>query len=140
MVKRQGDSDKAISDKMNQFIMQCEKKAKQSVNLAAKEYEGILKTNTPVSERQTHTQHARDVTKISNFQRDALFPTKDVGYSHGNGRKDGGWYIHFPDVGTQVRGSVGQPPQHFLRKTHEQAKLPMLAIYKRVMAEAFDID
>ncbi|PTL05754.1 hypothetical protein BUZ15_14830, partial [Staphylococcus gallinarum] len=42
--------------------------------------------------------HAKDVTKISNFQRDNLRPTKEVGYDKGKSRADGGWYIHFPDI------------------------------------------
>lgn len=139
MTKR-GDSDKDISDKLNKLIWESEKQAKRAVTNASKTYEGILKINTPVSQRQTHTDHARDVTKISNFQRDETYPKKEVGYQMGKSRQESGWYIHFPDVGTKVRGTVGQPPQHFLRKSHEQAKGPILAIYRQAMEKVFDVD
>lgn len=139
MTKR-GDSDKDISDKLNKLIWESEKKARKAVTEASKTYEGILKMNTPVSDIQSHSNHARDVTKISNFQRDETYPKKEVGYQMGKSRKESGWYIHFPDVGTKVRGTVRQPAQHFLRKTHEQAKVPILAIYHKAARDMFDID
>ncbi|KKI52954.1 Phage capsid and scaffold [Staphylococcus equorum subsp. equorum] len=138
MTKRR-DSDKDISDKLNKLIWESEKKARKAVTDASKTYEGILKMNTPVSDKQTHSDHARDVTKISNFQRNEAYPKKEVGYQMGKSRKESGWYIHFPDVGTKVKGKVGQPPQHFLRKSHEQAKGPVLAIYYKAMEDVFDV-
>ena len=138
MTKRR-DSDKDISDKLNKLIWESEKKARKAVTDASKTYEGILKMNTPVSDKQTHSDHARDVTKISNFQRDETYPKKEVGYQMGKSRKESGWYIHFPDVGTKVRGKVGQPPQHFLRKSHEQAKGPIREIYRQAMEDVFDV-
>lgn len=139
MTKRR-DSDKDISDKLNKLIWESEKKARKAVTDASKTYEGILKMNTPVSDKKTHSDHARDVTKISNFQRDEAYPKKEVGYQMGKSRKESGWYIHFPDVGTKVRGKVGQPPQHFLRKSREQAKGPVLAIYRKAAEDMFDVD
>lgn len=139
MTKRR-DSDKDISDKLNKLIWQSEREAKKAVTNAAKTYEGILKMNTPVSDKQTHSDHARDVTKISNFQRDEAYPKKEVGYQMGKSRKESGWYIHFPDVGTKVHGTVRQPAQYFLRKSREQAKGPALAIYRKAAEDMFDID
>ena len=75
MTKRR-DSDKDISDKLNKLIWESEKQAKKAVTNASRTYEGILKINTPVSNRQTHSKHARDVTKISNFQRDESYPKR----------------------------------------------------------------
>lgn len=138
MTKRR-DSDKDISDKLNKLIWESEKQAKRAVTNASKTYEGILKVNTPVSNKQTHSDRARDVTKISNFQRDESYPKKEVGYQMGKSRKESGWYIHFPDVGTKVNGTVRQPAQHFLRKAHEQAKGPIREIYRQAMEDVFDV-
>lgn len=139
MTKR-GDSDKDISDKLNKLIWQSEKQAKKAVNDVVKYYEFNLFMNTPVSNRQTHTKHAREVIKHSNFISGRTFPTKEVGYDKGKSRKDAGWYIHFPDVGTKIRGTVGQPPQHFLRKTHEMTKPIALQIYRNAVEKMVDVD
>lgn len=132
------DSDADIRRKLDVFVNKSDKEAKQAVTKAAKLYEGNLKANTPVHKKQTHKQHAKDVTKISNFSRNATYPEKIVGFDMGKKRSDGGWYIHFPDVGTEIRGEVGQPAQHFIERTHEMSKAPILAIYKHAMRNIFD--
>ncbi|ALN76066.1 HK97-gp10 family putative phage morphogenesis protein [Staphylococcus agnetis] len=140
MTKRRYDSDKDISDKINKLVFKSDKKAKQAVNKAAKLYQGNLIVNTPVHAREFKRSHAKDVTKISNFLRDETYPAKEVGYDKGKKRKDSGWYIHFPDVGTKPSNrSVGQPPQHFLRRTHEMSKGPILAIYTQAVSEILDV-
>lgn len=139
-MKKRYDSDKDITEKLNKLMWQSEREAKKAVTKASKVYQQNLIANTPVDANSKHTHHAKDVTKISNFQRDNLRPTKEVGYDKGKSRADGGWYIHFPDIGTQVRGTVGQPPQHFLRKTHEMSKAPILDIYTKALEDMLDID
>lgn len=139
MTKRR-DSDKDISEKLNKLIWQSEKQAKKAVNDVAKYYAFNLFMNTPVSERQLHNKHAREVIKTSNFLSDRVYPVKEVGFDKGKTRKDAGWYIHFPDVGTKVRGTVGQPPQHFLRKTHEMTKPIALQIYRNAVEKMIDVD
>ncbi|MDW4271874.1 hypothetical protein QI096_02775 [Staphylococcus saprophyticus] len=139
MTKRR-DSDKDISDKLNKLLFQSEKEAKKAVNDVVKYYEFNLYMNTPVSDRQTHTKHARDVIKHSNFLGGRVNPAKEVGYDKGKSRKDAGWYIHFPDVGTKIEGRVGQPPQHFLRKTHEMTKPIALQIYRNAVEKMIDVD
>lgn len=136
MKKKRYDSDADISRKLDILVVRSEKKAKQAVTQAAKTYEGILKSNTPVDAKQTHTTHAKDVTKISNFKTDETHPIKQVGFMS---NRDNGWYIHFPDVGTKVKGTVRQPPQHFLRKTQIMSKPPILAIYEKAVEDIFDV-
>ena len=135
------DSDKDISDKLNKLIFQSEKEAKKAVNDVVKYYEFNLFMNTPTAKRKTHLAHARDVIKSTNFLRDRPYPVKEVGYDKARTRKDAAWYIHFPDVGTDPSNrTVGQPPQHFLRKTHEMTKPIALQIYSNALRKALDID
>lgn len=141
MVKRTDfDDDKDITEKLNKLVWQSEKEAKRAVNDVVKYYEFNLFMNTPTDKRQTHNAHARDVIKSSNFLRDRPYPVKKVGYDKAKSRRDAAWYIHFPDVGTSVRGTVGQPPQHFLRKTHEMTKPIALQIYRNALRKTLDID
>ncbi|MEX2956501.1 HK97-gp10 family putative phage morphogenesis protein [Staphylococcus pasteuri] len=140
MSKQRYDSDNDISDKLRKLMINSEKYAKQAVTKAAKVYEGNIASNTPVHERQTHSTHAIEVLKISNFQRDQFNPTKEVGFDKGRKRSDSGWYIHFPDIGTTINGSVGQPPQHFMRRSQEMSRAPILAIYKNAVRKMMDID
>ncbi|MBL0846529.1 hypothetical protein JJQ58_00865 [Mammaliicoccus fleurettii] len=136
MTKRKYDSDADISRKLDMLVVRSEKKAKQAVTQAAKIYEQTLIANTPVHKRQTHTTHAKDVTKISNFKAGETYPVKTVGF---NSNQDNGWYIHFPDIGTEVRGTVGQPGQHFIRKTQIMSKPPIMAIYTKAVEDIFDV-
>lgn len=138
-MKKRYDSDKDISDKLRKLVIRSEKKAKQAVTKAAKVYEANIRTNTPVHHKQTHSTHAFDVLKTSNFKRDSFNPTKEVGFDKGNTRKDAGWYIHFPDIGTTINGTVGQPPQHFMRRSYEMSKAPILAIYTKAVEDMFDV-
>ncbi|MGT2556494.1 HK97-gp10 family putative phage morphogenesis protein [Staphylococcus haemolyticus] len=141
MAKQRYDSDKDISDKIRKLVINSEKQSKQAVTKAAKLYKANIEANTPVHKRQTHSTHAIEVLKISNFSRDELNPTKTVGFDKGRKRKDAGWYIHFPDVGTRPSTrSMGQPPQHFMRRSLEMSKAPILAIYKEAVRNMVDID
>ncbi|ASN69516.1 putative head-tail joining protein [uncultured Caudovirales phage] len=140
MSKQRYDSDNDISDKLRKLMINSEKQAKQAVTKAAKVYESNIASNTPVHSKQTHSTHAIEVLKISNFQRDSLNPTKEVGFDKGRKRTDSGWYIHFPDIGTTINGTVGQPPQHFMRRSQEMSKAPIYAIYKEAVRKMMDVD
>ncbi|EJL9346245.1 hypothetical protein NM919_001252 [Staphylococcus pseudintermedius] len=140
MAKQQYDSDKDISNKIKKLIINSEKEAKQAVTKAAKVYKLNIEANTPVHKRQTHSTHAIEVLKISNFNHDEFAPTKTVGFDKGRKRKDAGWYIHFPDIGTRPsKRSMGQPPQHFMRRSMEMSKAPILAIYENAVRDMVDI-
>lgn len=135
------DSNKDISEKLNKLIWQSEKEAKKAVNDVVKYYEFNLFMNTPTAKKQTHTAHARDVIRSSNFLRDYAYPVKEVGYDKARTRKDAAWYIHFPDVGTNPSNrSMGQPPQHFLRRTHHITKPIALQIFRNAVSRTLDID
>lgn len=138
-MKKRYDSDKDISDKLRKLVIRSEKKAKQAVTQAAKFYADTIRLNTPVHHKQTHTTHAVDVIKVSNFQGESFIPTKTVGFEVAKSRKDAGWYIHFPDIGTQINGSVGQPPQHFMRRSQELARGPIYTIYHNAVEDMFDV-
>ncbi|REI31454.1 HK97-gp10 family putative phage morphogenesis protein [Staphylococcus felis] len=134
------DSDKDISDKLRKLVMRSEREAKKAVTKAAKVYKGNIRINTPVHEKQTHKQHAVEVLKISNYERDSFVPTKEVGFDKGKKRADGGWYIHFPDIGTKPsKRTLGQPPQHFMRRSMDMSKAPILEIYKKALEDIFDV-
>ncbi|HGH0909624.1 TPA: HK97-gp10 family putative phage morphogenesis protein [Staphylococcus pseudintermedius] len=140
MAKQQYDSDKDISNKIKKLIINSEKEAKQAVTKAAKVYKLNIEANTPIHKRQTHSTHAIEVLKISNFNHDEFDPTKTVGFDKGRKRKDAGWYIHFPDIGTRPsKRSMGQPPQHFMRRSMEMSKAPILAIYENAVRDMVDI-
>ena len=133
------DSDKDISDKLRKLVINSEKEAKKAVTKAAKIYEANIRANTPVHGKQTHSTHAIEVLKISNFKRDSFNPTKEIGFDKGKSRKDAGWYIHFPDIGTTINGKVGQPPQHFMRRSFEMSKAPILAVYTKALEDMLDV-
>ncbi|OCX38213.1 hypothetical protein KV47_02565 [Staphylococcus haemolyticus] len=78
MAKQRYDSNKDISDKIRKIVINSEKQSKQAVTKAAKLYKANIEANTPVHKRQTHSTHAVEVLKISNFSRDELNPTKTV--------------------------------------------------------------
>ena len=139
VMSKQYDSDKDISDKIRRLVINSEKQSKQAVTKAAKLYKTTIEANTPVHKRQTHSSHAIETLKISNFKRDEMNPTKEIGFDKGRKRADAGWYIHFPDVGTTIDGTVGQPPQHFMRRSQELAKAPILAIYKDAVRNMADV-
>lgn len=141
MTKKRFDSDKDISDKLRKLVINSEKEAKKAVTKSAKIYEANIRANTPVHKRQTHSSHAVEVLKISNFKRDSFVPTKTVGFDMGQKRKDAGWYIHFPDIGTEPsKRSLGQPPQHFMRRSYEMSKAPILAVYNKALRDILDIE
>lgn len=140
MVKKRYDSDKDISDKLRKLVINSEKYSKQAVTKASKIYASNLAINTPVHKRQTHSTHAVDIIKASSFQRESFTPTKEIGFDMGRKRKDAGWYIHFPDIGTTINGTMGQPPQHFMRRTQEMSKAPILAVYEDAVRKMIDID
>ncbi|MBX5315957.1 HK97-gp10 family putative phage morphogenesis protein [Staphylococcus caprae] len=135
MAHKRYDSDADISRKLNILVANSEKLAKKATAQAAKVYANNLRANTPVYEEQTHDTHAIEVIKTSGFLQDRTAPTKEVGFSV---KGDNGWYIHFPDVGTKVHGTVRQRPQHFAERSFQMSKAPILAIYKNAVRDMFN--
>lgn len=137
MSRRQskGMTDKEIDYALNKLIINCERESKEAVKRAGALYAGRLRQNTPVSLNKSHKEHARDVIDITNVKSDRSRPYLEVGYVV-NG--DTGWYIHFPDGGTKVRGRVGQPPQHFIEKTIIETTKPIKALYRNAIKKGFD--
>lgn len=135
MAHKKYDTDADISRKINLLIANSEKLAKRATTEAAKVYANNLRSNTPVYEKQTHDTHAIEVIKTSGFLQDRSAPTKEVGFSR---KGDNGWYIHFPDVGTKVHGTVRQRPQHFAERSFQMSKAPILVIYENAVRKMFD--
>lgn len=118
------DTDADIENAIYKLLAKSEREAKKSVTQAANLFEATLVSNTPKD-----TGKAVSTTKQSNFKGGNTIPTKEVGY--------GSWYIHFPNVGTKVKGTVRQPPQHFQEKSILQTKDQILNIYKQALRRAF---
>lgn len=117
------DTDADIEKAIYQLVAKSEREAKKAVTQAATFFEATLVSNTP-----RDSGKAVSTIKQSNFRSGNTIPTKEVGY--------GSWYIHFPNVGTQVMGKVRQPAQRFQEKTILQSKDQILSIYKESIRRA----
>lgn len=117
------DTDTDIENVIYKLLAKSEREAKKAVTQAANLFEATLVSNTPKD-----TGKAVSTTKQSNFKGGNTIPTKEVGY--------GSWYIHFPNVGTRVKGTVRQPAQRFQEKSILQTKDQILNIYKQALRRA----
>ncbi|MCD8896592.1 HK97-gp10 family putative phage morphogenesis protein [Mammaliicoccus sciuri] len=117
------DTDTDIENAIYKLVAKSEREAKKAVTQAANLFEATLVSNTPKD-----TGKAVSTTKQSNFKGGNTIPTKEVGY--------GSWYIHFPNVGTRVKGTVRQPAQRFQEKSILQTKDQILNIYKQALRRA----
>lgn len=117
------DTDTDIENAIYKLVAKSEREAKKAVTEAANLFEATLVSNTPKD-----TGKAVSTTKESNFKGGNTIPTKEVGY--------GSWYIHFPNVGTRVKGTVRQPAQRFQEKSILQTKDQILNIYKQALRRA----
>lgn len=117
------DTDTDIENAIYKLLAKSEREAKKAVTQAANLFEATLVSNTPKD-----TGKAVSTTKQSNFKGGNTIPTKEVGY--------GSWYIHFPNVGTRVKGTVRQPAQRFQEKSMLQTKDQILNIYKQALRRA----
>ena len=132
MTKQRYDSDKDISDKIRKLVINSEKQSKQAVTKGAKLYKANIEANTPVHKRQTHSTHAVEVLKSLISVVMNLIQLKQLVLIKVVNVKMFGWYIHFPDVGTRPSNrSMGQPPQHFMRRSLEMSKAPILRYIKK---------
>lgn len=122
-----GMTNAEIDAKLNELVVNMEREARKAVKRGGNLVAGRLKQNTPRYKYQTHKTHAADVIGVTNVKMDGNIPTVEVGFKV---QGDSGWYIHFPNGGTTVRGTVGQPPQHFLEKSLIETKKPILALYR----------
>lgn len=117
------DTDTDIENAIYKLLAKSEREAKKAVTQAANLFEATLVSNTPKD-----TGKAVSTTKQSNFKGGNTIPTKEVGY--------GSWYIHFPNVGTRVKGTVRQPAQRFQEKSILQNIDQILNIYKQALRRA----
>lgn len=122
-----GMTNAQIDAKLNELVVNMEREARNAVKRGGAVFAGRLKQNTPRHKSKTHATHAADSVSVTNIKMDGNIPTVEIGYQV---QGDTGWYIHFPNGGTTVRGTVGQPPQHFLEKTLIETKKPIQALFR----------
>lgn len=122
-----GMTNAQIDAKLNELVVNMEREARNAVKRGGAVFAGRLKQNTPRYKSKTHDTHAADSISVTNVKMDGNIPTVEIGYKV---QGDTGWYIHFPNEGTTVRGTVGQPPQHFLEKTLIETKKPIQALFR----------
>lgn len=129
----EGMTDSQIDAALDKFIIDCNTQARKAIRRAGRVYSTRLKQNTPVDRGSDN--HAADNIVVSNVKSEGHIPYLEVGY-----RVKGptGWYIHFPDGGTTVRGTVGQPPQHFQERTIREVEKPVKALYRYYLQQAFN--
>lgn len=130
----EGMTDAQINAALDKFIIDCDTQARTSIKRAGRLYSNRLKQNTPVDDN-SERDHAKDNIVVSNIKSEGHIPYLEVGYRV---RGPIGWYIHFPDGGTTVRGTVGQPPQHFIERTIKETERPVKALYRNGLQKAFD--
>lgn len=122
-----GMTNAEIDARLDMFIANMETEARKAVKRGSNLLAGRLKANTPRYHLKTHKTHAAEEVAVTNIKMDGNIPTVQVGFKV---KGDTGWYIHFPNEGTVVRGTVGQPPQHFLEKSLLETKKPIQALYR----------
>lgn len=128
-----GMTDAQIDAALDKFIIDCNTESRKAIKRAGKVYSMRLKQNTPVDKNSNN--HAANNIVVTNITNEGHVPYLHVGY-----RVKGpvGWYIHFPDGGTTVRGTVGQPPQHFIERTIKETEKPIKALYRYYLQQAFN--
>lgn len=147
MSKNIGKSGKEMNDSeidlaFAKFTIDSERMAKKAVKRAADIYAERLRQNAPRNEDKTVSEstgkykspeHSADNIKVGNTRLEGATPSAQVGFLISKGL---GWYMHFPDGGTTVRGSLHQPAQNFIEKTQRETQGPILALFKNELRKA----
>lgn len=147
MSKNIGKSGKEMNDSeidlaFAEFTIRSERMAKKAVKRAANLYAGRLRQNAPRDENKEgrtfngeyeDPRHSADFIKVGNTKLEGASPSAQVGFLKTKGL---GWYMHFPDGGTVVRGSLHQPAQNFIEKTIRETQGPILALFKYELRKA----
>lgn len=124
MSEKKGMTDLQIELAFDKFVANMEGQAKKSVRAAGNVYAEALKRNAPRNKNPvesggiyTDTRHSADNIILSRLDNTSGRPSIDVGFKLDKGL---GWYMHFPDGGTVVRGTLHQPAQNFMEKTDRE--------------------
>lgn len=129
-----GMTDAEIDMAMTRLAMNCEKEARQAVKKGALVFKGRLRINAP--EDPESVNNSADHIKVTNVKYNNSRPEAGVGFST-KGYKYG-WYMHFPNGGTIVRGTMGQPAQLFMERTEIETVGTIMAIQYNAIKKAFD--
>lgn len=136
-----GMTDAQIDAAMTRLVINCKTEANKAVNRAAKLYEGRLRQNAPrqtgkvYESRNIDKRHSADYIKTTRARENDGRPTAKVGFLVNKGL---GWYMHFPDGGTTVRGTLHQPAQNFIERTQNETMRPIKALFRNAIKRGFD--
>lgn len=135
-------TDAQIDVAMTRLVINCKTEANKAVNRAAKLYEARLRQNAPKQKNKKYDSvysdaknHSADNIKTTRARENDGRPTAKVGFLISRGL---GWYMHFPDGGTEVRGQLHQPAQNFIERTHNETVRPIRALFRNAIKRGFD--
>lgn len=129
-----GMTDAEIDIALTRLVTNCQKEARKAVKYAAVTYSKRLYYNAP--QDPDSTNHSADHIVVTNVRLENERPQAEVGFSIKGYQY--GWYMHFPDGGTIVRGTMGQPAQDFMAKTDKEMFRPIQAIMRAALKKGFD--
>ena len=136
-----GMTDAQIDAAMTRLVIDCKTEANKAVNRAAQLYAGRLAQNAPRQDgkvyesRNVDKRHSADYIKVTRARENDGRPSAKVGFLVNRGL---GWYMHFPDGGTTVRGTLHQPAQNFIERTHNETVRPIKALFRNAIKKGFD--
>ena len=136
-----GMTDAQIDAAMTRLVINCQTEANKAVNRAAQLYAGRLRQNAPrqtgkvYESRNIDKRHSADYIKVTNARVNDGRPEAKVGFLVTRGL---GWYMHFPDGGTVVRGTLHQPAQNFIERTQNETVRPIKALFRNAIKRGFD--
>lgn len=140
--KDRGMTNAEIELAMDRLVMRCQREATKAVNRAASLYAGRLRQNAPVDEDKTFKSsknfdmdHSANHIKATQARLKGGRPSSRVGFKVTKGL---GWYMHFPDGGTVVRGTPHQAPQMFIEKTYHEVERPIRILFRNAIRKGFD--
>lgn len=137
MARRRDDdgmTDAEIDAAMTRLSINCEKEARKAVKKGGLVFKGALNMNAPRDPESVN--NSADHIKVTNVKFNNSRPEVGVGFSTKGYQY--GWYMHFPNGGTKVRGTMGQPAQLFMEKTEHQTVGTIMAIQYNAIRKAFD--
>lgn len=143
-IGRDGDelSNARIDKAFDDFAINSRLEAQRAVNKAAEMYAVRLSQNAPRNEDKTVSEstgrnkspeHSADNIIAKKAKTEGLRPSAQVGFKVSKGL---GWYMHFPDGGTTVRGTIHQKAQNFIERTYREMEGPVLLVFKDALRKA----
>ena len=136
-----GMTDAQIEMAFTKLTTNVQSEATKAVNRAAALYGARLKQNAPRQEGDKYSngkyqdsRHSADYIAIKRARIEDGTPQAEVGFRVTKGL---GWYMHFPDGGTVVRGTLHQPAQNFVEKTDRETVGPIKALFKYAVRKGF---